>query len=168
MSVSPLEMEVWTVAGSCVGEKEKTSNSSPFIDQCLAYVNCKPGLAWCAAAVSWIVNASSMRVPCTPKFKKSAGAMRLLERNPELIVSSDEARELLKAGHVLVFVMDHGGGLGHTGFACGLLDGDKICTREGNTGPGANVPKKDRNGDGFYERTDRDFTDINGGWIKIA
>ena len=108
----------------------------------------------------------------SPIFKKTSGALRLVTRNQELEVSPEEARQLLDAGELIIGVIEHAGGKGHAFFVLGLLaeqeeDGELVVTIEANTGPGPNVPTKDREGDGVYLRSDRAFDDVDF-WLRVA
>lgn len=166
--VSSLEIETIALARSYVGVRELRKNSGPEIDRWLEFCGCEPGAAYCSCFVSWCV----LKAAATtfPKFRKSSGAMRLLVRNADLVVTADEARELMGAGHPLVFVLDMGEGRGHAGFALGLLEheDDYLVSIEANTGPGPAVPVKDREGDGVHLRSDRRVDSVDGGWLRIA
>lgn len=153
----------------CVTDRvlEVTRNSSPAIDRWLKFVNCRPGDPYCAAAVSFWVCQGHGGLAVIPRFKRSASALGLLSKNFDLHVGLFDAREALSKGTPLVFVMDHGGGKGHAGIAYGM-DGPRILTYEANTGPGPAAPAADRDGQGCYQRSDRLFADVDGGWLAIA
>lgn len=166
--MTPLESETSALALSFDGERETDGpNDSPAIRQWLAHVNLKPPQPYCAAFVSWVIFTAGMRVPVLPKFKRSAGALRLLDLNPGLVIFAEEAVELLATGVPLVFVQKHTGGKGHCGFALALSDADHFESMEANTGPGPNVPAKDRDGQGCYRRQDRHVDSVYG-WMRIT
>lgn len=166
--MTPLEAETIALARSYVGKLVETGpNVAPGTDleKIQAFCGARPGDPYCAAGVSWCILKAAVTVP--PTFRKSAGALRLLARNPHLLVDAAEARKLLAAGHPLVFVIEHRNGKGHAGFALALLPGDRLHTVEFNTGPGPAAPDKDREGDGCWERRDRAFGDVDG-WLRIG
>ncbi len=165
---TPLELEILPIARSYLFVRETDGpNDSPDIRQWLAHVGIKKPAAYCAAFCSWCVYAASGRVPCTPAFRPSAGALRLLERNPGLLVAPADAPALLADGHPLIFVQDHGKGLGHAGLAIATVDGTTFNSIEANTGPGPAVAAKDRDGQGVFARHDRRFDGCLG-FLKVA
>jgi hypothetical protein len=168
--MTPLQEAVLAIAETdCVTKpvREVGRNSGPKIDTWLQFVNCQPGAPYCAAAVSYWVVCGHGGLAVIPRFRRSASALGLLSKNPGLSVGMFDAREALQRGEPLVFVQDHGGGKGHTGIAYGMA-GVRILTYEANTGPGPEVPAKDRDGQGCYPRSDRKFSDVNGGWLQIS
>jgi hypothetical protein len=108
-----------------VEEDPRGSNSGPIVSGYLRYVNQPDGNAWCAAFVSFCVNQGAFGLGVHPEFKKSAGAMRLLELNPDLKIDQPEAN--------CIFVIDHGKGKGHTGFVRFLNEDGSFMTIEGNS-----------------------------------
>lgn len=167
--MTPLQEAVLAIAKASVGVRESPPNSNRGepIETWLRFVNCPPGSPYCAAAVSYWIACGHGGLAVIPKFRRSASAMGLLSKNPGLHVGLFDARAKLQAGEPLVFVRDHGEGKGHTGITFGL-DGGRILTIEANTGPGPQAPAEDRDGGGVYERHDRKFSDVNGGWLAIA
>jgi hypothetical protein len=165
--VTPLETSVVALARSYLYVREVTPNSSPAINPWLRFVGCPAGAPYCSAFVSWCVlkGVAGLAVEA-PRFKRSASAVGLLSKNPDLVVSAAEARSLLGQGVPLVFVIDHGGGKGHAGFATGITD-SKLATTEANTSPGPSAPAADRGEQGCFERTDRLFASVHG-WLRIA
>lgn len=167
--LTPLQDAVLALAlHDCVTKpvREVTPNSSPEIDKWLRFVNLQPGHPYCAAAVSYWIACGHGGLAVIPSFRRSASALGLLAKNPNHHVGLFDARDLLSKGVPLVFVMDHGGGKGHTGIAYGM-DGLRILTYEANTGPGPDVPAKDRDGQGCHPRSDRLFSSIDGGFLAI-
>ncbi len=161
--LTSLESETIALARSYVGMREISKNSGPEIDKMLGFVRCNPGEKYCAAYVSYCIHKAATTEP--PQFKPSAGALRLIARNPDLIVPHNDALAMLRDGRPLVFVRDHGAGKGHAGFAVAL--GDTVRTIEANTHAGPGAPSKDREGDGIFERNDRWPDDIDA-WLRIA
>lgn len=167
--MTPLETELLTVARSYLGERETDGpNDSPQIREFLKYVGIGKPSAYCAAFASFCIHEASGRVPCTPKFKRSAGALNLKKVNPDLVITAEEALERLREGRPCVFGFPVGDkGLGHVGIAYGLSDDEtRIHTIEGNTGPGPAVAAKDRDGDGVHERSDRKFVSAKF-WLMV-
>jgi hypothetical protein len=165
--MTPLEAETLALAASFEGMRERGQNDGPEPRRWLAHVYLKPPSAYCAAAVSCIIHDAGMRVPVLPTFKRSGGALRLLGLNPSLVVDRAAAVELMRAGRPVVFVQNHGGGKGHCGFGIAMVDDDAFESLEGNTGPGPDVPARDREGQGFYRRRDRRVADV-AGWLRVG
>lgn len=165
--ITPLEVETSALALSFHGVRERGKNNGPEILPMLAHCSRHPGDPYCACFVSWTIYTAGMRVPVLPRFKRSASALRLADLNPDLVVSEPDAIELLGQGIPLVFTQDHGGGRGHCGFALGLVDPSTFESMEGNTGPGPSAPEKDRDGQGFFHRHDRQIDAVRN-WIRIA
>jgi hypothetical protein len=159
-------MEVLAVAASYVGMREKGANRGP-VEKFLTHVNLPPGKPYCAGYVSCVIWEAAMKVPVMPKFKRSAGALRLLERNPDLIIDRATAVKLMRQGRPVVAVFDHGGGKGHCCFGIGMVDDERFRSNDPNTGPGPSAPKTDRDGQGIYERTDRKLVSVYR-WMRIA
>lgn len=149
-----------------VRENPPKSNRGPDVDH---FIRVGGGLtpegnhyAWCASFVSDVVveaftkrDGVTLDVQGPPRFVGSAAALSLLHKNPSLKLRAPTSS--------CVFVMDHGGGKGHTGFVVDVLpDGIHLRTIEGNTGAGPAAPAQDREGDGVYERTDRKISDCVG------
>jgi hypothetical protein len=155
--MSPLAAKVVEIARSCVGVRESPSGSNrgPEVDGFLLAVGLDPNAghySWCAAFVSWCMREAVLRVGGPPQFRASARAMGLVEFNHPLLMRAP-------ADEPCIFVIDHGSGHGHCGFVTALLPQGRMATIEGNTGPGPAPPEMDRNGDGVYERRDREISD---------
>lgn len=165
--MTPLELETGAVAASAVGVLEEGRNDGPEPRRWLAHVHQPPGKPYCAAFVCCTVYDAGMRVPVLPQLKRTASALRLLGLNPDLIIDRATAVGLMREGRPVVFVINHGGGLGHAGFGVGLVDDECFESIEANTGPGPAVPAKDRDGQGCYRRTDRRMDDV-AGWLRVA
>jgi hypothetical protein len=159
--VSELGAKAIEVARQYLTVREVTPNRHPDIDRWLKACGVKPPAAYCAAFVSWCV----LRASEGRGFKDSAGALRLVERNPDRKLEPIDAAVLLATPEPVIFVIDHGQGKGHAGFALSI-DGDTMTTLEANTGPGPAVAAKDRDGDGVHLRTDRQFYDVHH-WIRL-
>jgi hypothetical protein len=165
--VTPIEAEVLAILPECRRAREVKSNEGPEINRWLAHVNQSPGKAYCAAMVSCVVAEASARANHTLTFRRSASAMRLAEINPTLEISLTDAMALMAGGVPVIYVIDHGGGTGHTGFGYGLVGDECFRDTSGNTMPAKGDSAKDRQGQGCYERTDRRLDEVFA-WLRIA
>lgn len=148
-----------------VREVPKNSNRGPEVDEYLRRAGVRPGLAWCCAFVYWCFDEAALAAGrSNPMFKTAgvlahwnnavgAGARRVLARD----AVADPAR--LRPG--MIFVMDFGGGAGHTGLI-ERVDGGHIVTLEGNTDASMT-----REGGGVYRLT-RKIVSVNKGFIDYA
>ena len=117
--MTDLQLAAIRIARSYLGKQEPgpLANRGPEVDLWLAFVGIRPepgeaGKPWCAAFVSACIYqaASGLGVQC--EFRKSAGALRLLDVNAELRVAEPDAGCLV--------VWDHGSGKGHVGIITGI------------------------------------------------
>jgi hypothetical protein len=153
------------IARSQVGVREhpRNSNRGPDVEKYLQSVRCPPGKAWCAAFVYWCLQQASEQIGTPNPCAKSAGVMKQWERAGEnriIRVSAKAARadpKLIAPG--MIFVIESGGGLGHTGFVAGVR-GAMLDTIEGNTDA-----SKTREGGGVYALA-RKVGEINKGYIS--
>lgn len=95
-------------ARSYLGQRESKPNSSPLIDHWLAGVGEPPGVPWCAAFACACLSETDPHLG----FLKSAGALRLISRNPDRKVEDPREGDLV--------VWDHGHGHGHVGIVTGV------------------------------------------------
>lgn len=167
--VDPFLGEVLAQAGAAadaeVREVPKNSNRGPEVDEYLKRAGVPVGLAWCCAFTYWCFDeAADAGQRDNPMFRtagclmhwnkaESRGARRIAARdavaNPALVMPG------------MVFIMDFGGGLGHTGFV-ERVEGGFIHTIEGNTDA-----SQGREGGGVYRLT-RKLASINKGFIDYA
>jgi peptidoglycan hydrolase-like protein with peptidoglycan-binding domain len=148
-----------------VRERPRNSNRGPEVDRYLRSAGVRPGHAWCCAFVYWcFAQAGQASGRPNPMFRTagclahwngapSVGARRVLRRQ------AVDDPGLVQPG--MVFVMDFGGGLGHTGFVS-EVDGGHLVTIEGNTDA-----SKTREGGGVY-RLRRKLLEVNRGFIDYA
>lgn len=148
-----------------VREVPRNSNRGPEVSLYLRRAGVSPGLAWCCAFVYWCFDEAALALARPNPMVRTAGCLDHWNRAP-----SKGAARLLKAKAVadpslvrpgMVFIMDFGGGAGHTGLV-EAVEGGFITTVEGNTDA-----SKTREGGGVYRLT-RKIVDINKGFIDYA
>lgn len=148
-----------------VREVPKNSNRGPQVDAYLRRAGVPPGYAWCCAFVYWCFDEAAQANACANPMVKTGGCLhhwnRAVAQGAKRITTRDALADpaLVKPG--MVFVMDHGGGMGHTGFV-ERVNGGLITTLEGNTDA-----SKTREGGGVY-RLKRKIAEINKGFIDYA
>jgi hypothetical protein len=148
-----------------VREIPKNSNRGPRVDEYLTRAGVSPGHAWCCAFVYWCFYEAANAMACPNPMVKTAGCVDHWNRAPsqgaQRIPASQavENPDLVKSG--MVFIMDHGEGLGHTGFV-EKVKGGLLTTIEGNTDG-----SKAREGGGVYRLT-RKIVEINKGFIDYS
>lgn len=147
--------------GAKVREQPKDSNRGPMVDQYLASVGASPGNAWCCAFLYWCFREAAGTSE-TPLMIRTAGCLRhWREARAEGVKTIGQAAALEDPSLVqrgAIFIMDHGGGRGHTGIILESGSGF-IASIEGNTDA-----SKSREGGGVY-RTSRKLNEINVGFI---
>ena len=136
------------------------SNRGPQVDayQIAAGLSLTPGAKgffWCMAFVFWCFRESTPAGAVNP-FPRTAGCLdawnRVKARTPGNLLTRAQAianPSLVRAG--MVFILDHGGGLGHTGFVRQSVSG-ALRTVEGNTNVNGSS-----NGLGVFELTRRNI-----------
>jgi hypothetical protein len=148
-----------------VREQPKNSNRGPRVEQYLKSVNTPPGYAWCCAFVYWCFNEAAAKGRRSNPMVKTAGCLdhwnRARKQGVPTVGTGAAAADpdLVKPG--MVFVMDHGGGAGHTGLVESVTGG-LLTTIEGNTDA-----SKTREGGGVY-RLNRKIVEINKGFINYG
>lgn len=137
------------VAITQIGEMESPvgSNRGPMVDLYQREAGIPPGNFWCMAFVYWCFHKAGNG---TTEFPKTAGCLdawnKVKAKYPNRILTRAAALanpSLVKPG--MVFILDHGGGLGHTGFVSKSVSG-ALTTVEGNTNPTGSA-----NGIGVFE-----------------
>jgi hypothetical protein len=148
-----------------VREKPLNSNRGPQVNAYLARIGLDPGYAWCCAFVYWCFDEAALAVRRSNPMVRTGGCMRHWNAAPAAGARRIQAHEavadpsLLRPG--MVFIMDHGRGLGHTGFI-EAVDGGFVSTIEGNTDASMT-----REGGGVY-RLRRKLAEINKGYIDYG
>lgn len=107
-----------------VQEIPKGSNAGPDVEKYLKSVGLGKGYSWCMAFVFWSVFEACKKTASINPLKKTGGVLDQLHSSPKLVVKTPAPGD--------IFIMDFGGGKGHTGFVEHIV-GDIIHTIEGNT-----------------------------------
>lgn len=134
------------------GVRERTNNSGAAVDAFLAAVGLTPGYAWCMAFVYWCVQQAAGDLGICNPLVRTGGCMRQWNETTCYKTTNDPQQ-----GDI--FIMDLGGGAGHTGFVMDVTP-TTIITVEGNTNDNGSA-----NGDGVYVRERR--RDRIKGYIRI-
>ena len=148
-----------------VREVPKNSNRGPQVDEYLRRSGVSPGLAWCCAFVYWCFDEAAKVTGRANPMVRTAGCMNHWNRAPSkgaqriLKQSAIENPDLVKPG--MIFIINHGGGLGHTGLV-EKVTGGLIATIEGNTDA-----SRTREGGGVY-RLHRKMVEINKGFVDYS
>uniref|UniRef100_F4C2C9 CHAP domain containing protein n=1 Tax=Sphingobacterium sp. (strain 21) TaxID=743722 RepID=F4C2C9_SPHS2 len=149
----PLAQRAMHIMLAQVGLKEEGNNQGHAVKLFLKSTGLSGGYAWCMAFVYWAFGEAAEELGVENPLIKTAGVLRQWNeispewkhtRNPEV---GD------------IFIMDFGGGSGHTGMVTKVED-KFIHTIEGNTNA-----QGSRNGDGVYERV-RNQSTIKG-YIRV-
>jgi hypothetical protein len=146
---------------SQLGVREKGgANSGPEVEKYLKSIGLGKGYPWCMAFMYWCFSEASKNLNIANPLVQTGGVMngwnkatckKILARDSKIDYS------LVKPGHI--FIMDFGGGKGHTGIVKSI-DGGYITTIEGNTNVG-----RSREGIGVFELK-RKIKDINKGFLE--
>jgi hypothetical protein len=88
------------------------NNDGPEIREWLGRRGIHTPASWCAAFACAMIEDAATALKDTLQMRRSAGALRLLELNHDLVLTAPETGCLV--------VWDHGGGLGHVGIVTGV------------------------------------------------
>lgn len=134
------------------------SNRGPIVDKYLASTATPPGNFWCMAFVHWCFQEAAATSGFTNSFPRTAGCLdawnKVKARAPRRLITRAQAiadPSLVRPGQV--FILNFGGGAGHTGFVRQSVAG-ALRTIEGNTNPTGSS-----NGLGVFELNRRKVTD---------
>lgn len=137
-----------------IREKPVGSNKGPEVEAYLRSTGLGGGFFWCMAFVYWCFRESA-NGSANP-FPKTAGCMDAWSKSRDFRITKAEAKQkpsLVVPGSV--FILDYGGGAGHTGFVLSAANG-ALRTVEGNTNnDGSN------NGIGVFQLNRRNVMDSN-------
>jgi hypothetical protein len=134
--------EIIRQAGSQLGVTEATGhNDGPAVESYLRSVGLGKGYAWCMAFVYWCAKNAAVKLNLQNPLKQTAGVMDEWH--------SGRGAHISAPLQGCIFIMDFGGGIGHTGIVTGVF-GDVLHTIEGNTNSngsreGTSVLRKVRN-----------------------
>lgn len=148
-----------------VREVPPNSNRGPAVEAYLASVGLKGGNPWCCAFTYWCFQQAAQALQAHNPMVRTGGCLDHWNRAPgaggRRVLARNAVNDpgLLVPG--MVFIMDFGGGKGHTGFVESVGSGF-ITTVEGNTDA-----SKTREGGGVYRLT-RKLVDINKGYIDYS
>ena len=166
---TPLLARVVTIAGTqaskSVREEPPFSNRGAEVEVYQRRAGSRAGLPWCCSFVYWCFDEASRALARRNPMVKTAGCLdhwqRAVGAGATRIVRAKAVANpgILAPG--MIFVMDHGGGLGHTGIVT-RVNGGMLDTIEGNTDA-----SQSREGGGVYRLT-RKIADINLGYIDFA
>lgn len=149
------------IAQSQMGVREKGgANRGPEVKGYLNSVGLGEGYAWCVAFLYWCFNKAANDLGQTNPLVKTAGVLRSWNEATCTKILAKDAKNnpaLVKPGHI--FIMDYGGGYGHTGIVK-EVNGGFITTIEGNTNN-----NQSREGVGVFQHI-RKIKDINKGFLQ--
>lgn len=143
---STLMLQALGIAGSQVGQMEEPpgANRGPMVDEYLRATGVPlnaanpDSRAWCMAFVYWTFQAAAGalgRINPLPKTASVLGHWQQAATVPGArLIKADQSFNdptLIKPG--LIFILDFGGGLGHTGLVERVMPGGRLSTLEGNT-----------------------------------
>ncbi len=152
-------------ADAGVREQPRNSNRGPEVDQYLRRAGAPLGLAWCCAFTYWCFDEAAQHAGRPNPMFQTAGCLahwnNATRRGARRLLARDAVADpgLIRPG--MVFIMDFGGGLGHTGFV-ERVEGGYLHTIEGNTDA-----SQGREGGGVY-RLRRKVGSISKGFIDYA
>ena len=163
---SSLLEEVLKVAASQLHVRETTPNRGPEVDEYLKSVGLNPvghDYSWCAAFVYWCFKQASATLNITNPVYKTAGCIEHWNnaKCPKLPIAA-ALKDTSKIKPGFVFIIDHGGGHGHTGIV-ESVEGGYLTTIEGNTNPGLSS-----NGYGVFRLDRRKIKDITKGFLDYS
>jgi hypothetical protein len=143
---STLMLQALAVAAGQVGEMESPigSNRGPMVDEYLRAAGIDPASGppdvrpWCMAFAYWCFKTAAANLGSANPLPRTAGCLdhwnlaAQVVRAKRMTAASVLANpSLIKSG--LLFILDFGHGLGHTGIVERLLPGGRLLTIEGNT-----------------------------------
>lgn len=148
-----------------IREVPPNSNRGPAVEAYLASVGLGKGHPWCCAFTYWCFEQAAQARGRANPMVRTGGCLAhwngVAAKGAKRITKGEALADpaLVKPG--MVFIMDFGGGKGHTGFVVAVRGG-LVDTVEGNTDA-----SKSREGGGVYRLT-RKLLDINKGYIDYS
>lgn len=124
-----LAAEALFVAKTQIDVREEGNNGGPEVKRYLKAVGLGEGYPWCMAYVYWCVDQAAQKLKMVNPLIMTAGVLRqwnetTLRKAPVQSVGAVQPGD--------IFIMDFGGGNGHTGFVV-KIEGGIVHTIEGNT-----------------------------------
>lgn len=125
-------------------------NDGPEVETFLASVGLGKGFSWCMAFMYWCTNRAAIDLGIKNPLVRTGGVLEQWHRFTGQKIDAHDG--VAKIGDI--FIIDHGGGHGHTGMITDVFIGGKVDTIEGNTNTDHSA-----NGNGVYqlERNTKDF-----------
>lgn len=120
--------EALFVATTQIDIREEGNNGGQAVTRYLKAVGLGAGYPWCMSFVYWCVDMASKKLGLPNPLVKTGGVLDQLARTKLRTLPSRSSA--IKPGDI--FIMDHGGGTGHTGFIDSIATG-MFHTIEGNT-----------------------------------
>lgn len=168
-AADPLLAKVLEVAAAeearGVREVPRNSNKGPEVNAYLKSTGLNPGYAWCCAFLYWCADEAARSLRRPNPFVRTAGCLNHWNRAPaqgaKRLMTYQAVADPSRVQPGMVFIMDFGAGMGHTGIVESVAGGF-IHTIEGNTDA-----SQTREGGGVYRLT-RKIRDINKGFIDYA
>jgi hypothetical protein len=152
-------------ADNGVREEPRNSNRGPRVEEYQRRVGIAPGLAWCCAFMYWCFDEAAATCGCRNPMVRTGGCLEHWRQAPRAGAKCVDARQAIDDPSLItpgmIFVIDHGGGLGHTGLVESVAGG-LLSTIEGNTDA-----SKTREGGGVYRLT-RKVAEINKGFVLYS
>ncbi len=111
-----------------IEEKPRGSNAGKEVEAYLRSVGLPKGYSWCMAFVYWCVNKACIANGRINPLVRTGGVLK--QYNECTLRKLPKTSSAVKPGDI--FIMEFGGGLGHTGFV-EKVEGQLIYTIEGNT-----------------------------------
>lgn len=168
----PADKFLGTVLAVALAEEAKkireippNSNRGPAVEAYLASVGLSKGNPWCCAFTYWCFEQAANEKGRANPMARTGGCLAhwnsAKAKGAARITKADAVNNpaLVKPG--MVFIMDFGGGKGHTGFVVAVRGG-MIDTVEGNTDA-----SKTREGGGVYLLT-RKLSEVNKGYLDYS
>lgn len=148
-----------------VREVPVNSNRGPEVDRYLLRAGVPPGNAWCCAFTYWCFDEAALVLGRENSMVKTAGCLdhwnRAPSRGAKRVTAAAATADPGLVTPGMIFIMDHGGGKGHTGLVESVAGG-LLTTVEGNTNS-----SRTREGGGVY-RLVRKVGEINKGFIDYS
>jgi hypothetical protein len=129
VATTTLAAEALFVAQTQIDVREIGNNGGAAVDRYLRSVGLGTGFPWCMAFVYWCVQMAATRLGTTNPLVRTAGVLRMWN---ETTLPKIPGRSTAGIAPGDIFIMNFGGGKGHTGFVTRIANGI-VHTIEGNT-----------------------------------